>query len=82
MNGTDDLVGDNVEIIRLNLLGGIGWRAAREYGVTLVLFTILLDDSGKILLRHSGLPKPRMIIETIQGGEMNNPAQASVETGK
>ena len=66
MNGIEEQVGNQVEIIRLDLLSAIGRQAARQYGVHMVPATLLFDGQGEIVERQTGMPEAGRVIEIIK----------------
>ncbi len=56
VDGLKEQLGDEINIIHLNLLGSIGRQAARTYGVSIVPATLLFNGSGKLLMREVGMP--------------------------
>ena len=73
MNGIETQLGNKVEIIRLDLLSGIGRQAAHEYGVRIVPATLLFDGKGELIERQMGKPQADRVIEII--GLMSKPAE-------
>ena len=57
MNGIEAQVGNRVDIIRLDLMSGIGRQAARAYDVRMVPATLLFDSQGEIVDRQMGMPE-------------------------
>jgi len=66
VNGIEDQVGNQVEIIRLDLLSAIGRQAARQYGVHMVPATLLFDGQGEIVERQTGMPEAGRVIALIE----------------
>ena len=63
MNGIEARVGDRVEIMRLDLIGGVGRQAAREYEVRMVPATLIFDGRGELIERKTGMPHANKVIE-------------------
>jgi len=57
VSGIEEQVGNQVEIIRLDLLSAIGRQAARAYDVRMVPATLLFDSQGEIVDRQMGMPE-------------------------
>jgi len=70
VNGIEAQVGNEIEIIRLDLLGTIGRQAAREYGVRMVPTTLLFDGNGVLIERQTGKPEANQVIEIIEPTRM------------
>ena len=56
VDGIPDQTNKSVEVIHLNMLVGGGREAAGRYGVRLAPATVLLDNQGQLLDRHTGRP--------------------------
>lgn len=63
MNGFESQNGGAIDVIRLNLLGSVGRRAASMFGVRIVPATLILDGAGTIVARQIGVPDPAWLAE-------------------
>jgi thioredoxin-related protein len=57
-----DLQG-KVDVLRLGVTNGVGRELAIRYGVRSVPTLVLLDGNGEVVLKESGLPQRRQIVE-------------------
>ena len=62
VDGIPEQTNDSVEVIHLNLLVGAGREAAGRYGVRMVPATVLLDNQGQLLDKHTGRPDAGRLI--------------------
>ena len=65
MDGVKKQMGDEIELIHLNLLSPVGREAARTFGVYIVPVTLLFDRSGEIVVRKMGMPNAMQLVEGI-----------------
>jgi hypothetical protein len=65
VSGLDAQWNDEVDIIRLNLLGPIGRLAAREFGVYVVPATLLFDKKGSVIERQHGIPDQNVLNQAL-----------------
>ena len=63
MDGIKKQMGNEVELIHLNLLGAVGREAARAFGVYIVPVTLLFDGHGEIVARKMGIPNAAQLIK-------------------
>ena len=59
-----DLKG-KAEVVRLNLMTGVGREAASRYGVPAVPTILVLDADSNVIYRHTGMPNRRKVVAQI-----------------
>lgn len=65
MDGIERRVDDQAQILRLRVTDSVGRKLALRYGVRRVPSLVLLDGSGNVVLKQSGMPKPEEIIAAV-----------------
>lgn len=54
------------EVIRLDLLSGVGREAARQYGIRAVPSLVVVDGQGDVVYGAYGLPSSNQIIAAVE----------------
>lgn len=62
VDGLEQKLGPELQIIRLDLMSGVGRSAARQYGVWAIPAIILFDQKGQEAKRQIGLLNPAEIV--------------------
>lgn len=65
MDGIERGLGDQVEVLRLNVTDSVGRELALRYGVRQVPTLLVLDGSGKVVLRQNGRLDREDVFETV-----------------
>jgi hypothetical protein len=65
VNGIEKDLKGTAEVIRLNMLSGIGREAASRYGVPAVPTLVVLGPGGEVVYRHTGTPDRREVVERV-----------------
>lgn len=59
VDGLEQKLGSELQVIRLDLMSGVGRSAARQYGVWAIPAIILFDRKGQEAKRQIGLLNPK-----------------------
>jgi hypothetical protein len=62
VNGLEEQLEGQIEVINLNLLSPVGRRAALAHGVRMVPLVLLFDGRGEIVLRQAGMPDANRLL--------------------
>ena len=65
VDGLENKLSGKAEVIRLNVLSGVGQQAARRYGVRGVPSLVVVNGSGQAVYGQAGLPQPGQVIEQV-----------------
>ena len=67
-------MGDEVELIHLNLLSPIGREAARTFGVYIVPATLLFDGKAEVIVRKIGMPNTDRLTNALAHHKTHSPS--------
>ena len=56
VNGLEQDIKGQAEVLRMDLLSDVGRATARQYGVSVVPTMLVFDGRGQIVLRQTGIP--------------------------
>ena len=65
VDGLETKLTGKAEVIRLDVMSGVGQQTARRYGVRGVPALVVVDGSGQAVFGQAGLPRPGQIIEQV-----------------
>ncbi len=71
MNGIEAQIGNEADVVRLDLLSSVGRRAAQAYQVCIVPATLVISRSGEIVVRHTGMPEPESLVAALRRAATN-----------
>jgi thioredoxin-like negative regulator of GroEL len=66
VDGLEKKLDGKAEVVRLNVLSGVGQQAARQYGVRGVPALVVVDGSGQAVFGQAGIPRPGQVIEQVE----------------
>ena len=66
MDGIERELEERAQLLRLNVMGGVGRELAGRYQVRGVPTFVLLDGEGKVVLRQVGTPQREKIITAVE----------------
>ncbi len=66
MNGIEQDLQGQADVVRINKLTSLGRELARRYDVTSATTTLVLDKDGTVIYRHAGLPSRSQVVEAVQ----------------
>ena len=66
VDGLEKKLEGKAEVVRLDVLSGVGQQAARQYGVRGVPSLVVVDGSGQAVLGQAGIPRPGQIVEQVE----------------
>jgi thioredoxin-like negative regulator of GroEL len=66
VDGLEKKLDGKAEVVRLNVLSGVGQQAARQYGVRGVPALVVVDGSGQAVFGQAGIPRPGRVIEQVE----------------
>ena len=66
MDGLERKLDGKAEIVRLDVMSGVGQQAARRYGVRGVPALVVVDGTGQAVYGQAGIPRPGQVIEQVQ----------------
>ena len=67
VNGLENELGTEADVIRVNLLSALGQQIAGELNVDAARTNLVLDATGKEVLRTVGAPDRERILSLIRG---------------
>jgi len=56
VDGIEDDLHGQAQVLRIDLLSGVGRETASQFGVKAVPTTLVFDGSGQLVLRDMGMP--------------------------
>jgi thioredoxin-like negative regulator of GroEL len=66
VDGLEKKLEGKAEVVRLDVLSGVGQQAARQYGVRGVPALVVVDGSGQAVLGQAGIPRSGPIVEQVE----------------
>jgi len=66
VDGLEKKLEGKAEVVRLDVLSGVGQQAARRYGVRGVPALVVVDGSGQAVLGQAGIPRSGAIVEQVE----------------
>ena len=66
VDGLEKKLDGKAEVVRLDVLSGVGQQAARQYGVRGVPALVVVDGSGQAVFGQAGIPRPGQVIEQVE----------------
>jgi thiol-disulfide isomerase/thioredoxin len=63
VNGIEQELEGTARVIRLDIASELGKSAAGRYGVSSVPTTLVLDDTGEVVHRESGVPDRGTVVD-------------------
>ena len=66
VDGLETKLAGKAEVIRLDVMSGVGQQAARQYGVRGVPALVVVDGSGQAVFGQAGIPRPGQVIEQVE----------------
>ena len=62
VNGIEQDLGENAEVIRINMLTSLGQQLSKRFEVVAVPTTVVLSGTGDIVYQHSGIPNRETVV--------------------
>ena len=66
VDGLEKKLDGKADVVRLDVLSGVGQQAARQYGVRGVPALVVVDGSGQAVFGQAGIPRPGQVIEQVE----------------
>jgi hypothetical protein len=66
VDGIKEKMGDDVNLIHLNLLSSPGRKAAQAFGVAVAPTTLIFSGDGQLNARATGLPDKDRLLEEVE----------------
>ena len=66
VDGLEREVEGRAQVLRLNVMDGVGGQLAARYGVRGVPTFVLLDGDGQLVLTQVGMPKREEILAAVE----------------
>jgi hypothetical protein len=66
VDGLEKKLDGKAEVVRLDVLSGVGQQAARRYGVRGVPALVVVDGSGQAVFGQAGIPRPGPIVQQVE----------------
>lgn len=67
VDGIERELGDKAQVLRLNVMDGVGGQLAARYGVRGVPTLVVLDGAGNVVYVKTGSPNRGEIIAAVEG---------------
>ncbi len=65
VDGIEKDLQDNAKVVRLSKFSKLGRELAKRYDVKSAATTIVLDGSGNLVYRHTGVPNRKEVVERV-----------------
>ena len=72
VDGLETKLAGKAEVIRLDMMSGVGQQAARRFGVRGVPALVVVDGAGQAVYGQAGIPRPGQIIEQVEAITVSN----------
>jgi thioredoxin-like negative regulator of GroEL len=66
VDGLEKKLDGKADVVRLDVLSGVGQQAARQYGVRGIPALVVVDGSGQAVFGQAGIPRPGQVIEQVE----------------
>ncbi|MBE7551225.1 MAG: hypothetical protein HS126_09140 [Anaerolineales bacterium] len=66
VDGVEEKLTGKAEVIRLDVISGVGRQAAARYGVRGIPAFVVVDGNGQAVYSQIGLPRSGLLIEQVE----------------